>query len=81
MGCVIQIVGIMPLFDYARGVGKPLSILEGFVYFSCERYTISAVFLNIVFLVQHCLNNSEKQCLLFVTGQGGGRRQCGGIVD
>ena len=43
MGCVIQIVGIMPLFDYARGVGKPLSILEGFVYFSCERYTISAL--------------------------------------
>ena len=32
-------------------------------------------------LVQRCLNNSEKQCLLFVTGQGGGRRQCGGIVD
>ena len=32
-------------------------------------------------LVQHCLNNSEKQCLIFVTGQGGGRRQCGGIVD
>jgi len=31
--------------------------------------------------VQHCLNNSEKQCLIFVTGQGGGRRQCGGIVD
>ena len=24
---------------------------------------------------------SEKQCLIFVTGQGGGRRQCGGIVD
>ena len=32
-------------------------------------------------LVQRCLNNSEKQCLIFVTGQGGGRRQCGGIVD
>ena len=32
-------------------------------------------------LVQRCLNNSEIQCLIFVTGQGGGRRQCGGIVD
>ncbi|MDE7478546.1 MAG: hypothetical protein K2M91_11455 [Lachnospiraceae bacterium] len=32
-------------------------------------------------LVQHCLNNGEKQCLKFVSGQGGGRRQCGGIVD
>ena len=32
-------------------------------------------------LVQRCLNNSAKQCLIFVTGQGGGRRQCGGIVD
>jgi len=27
------------------------------------------------------VKNSEKQCLIFVTGQGGGRRQCGGIVD
>ena len=32
-------------------------------------------------LVQRCLNNSEIQCLIFVTGQGGGRRQCDSIVD
>ena len=32
-------------------------------------------------LVQRCVNSSEKQCLIFVSGQGGGRRQCGGIVD
>lgn len=51
MGCAIHIVGIMPLLEYAKGIGKPLSLLEGFVYFSCERYTISAVFLCIVFLV------------------------------
>jgi len=31
--------------------------------------------------VQRYINNSEKQCLIFVSGQGGGRRQCGGIVD
>lgn len=61
IGCVIQIVGIMPLFDYVRGVGKPLSILEGFVYFSCERYTISAVFLNIVFLVSDIPFSSENE--------------------
>jgi len=35
----------------------------------------------LLYLVQRCLNNSEIQCLIFVTGQGGGRRQCGGIVD
>ena len=32
-------------------------------------------------LVQHCQNNGEKQCMIFVSGQGGERRQCGGIVD
>jgi len=31
--------------------------------------------------VQCCINNGEKQCLIFVPEQGGGRRQCGGIVD
>mgnify|MGYP001064597478 CR=1 FL=1 len=61
MGCAIQIVGIMPLFEYSQGIGKPLSILEGFVYFSCERYTISAVFLNIVFLVSDIPFSSENE--------------------
>ena len=28
------------------------------------------------FLIQRCLNNGEKQCLIFVSGQGGERRQC-----
>lgn len=51
LGCAIHIVGIMPLLEYAEGVGRPLGILEGFVYFCCERYTMSAVFLGIVFLV------------------------------
>ncbi len=51
LGCAIHIVGIMPLLEYAEGVGRSLCILEGFVYFCCERYTTSAAFLGIVFLV------------------------------
>lgn len=61
MGCAIQIVGIMPLFEYARGIGRPLSLLEGFVYFSCDRYTISAVFLCIVFLISDIPFSSENE--------------------
>ncbi|MCM1468811.1 MAG: hypothetical protein NC086_11735 [Alistipes sp.] len=61
MGCAIQIVGIMPLFEYSRGIGRPLSILEGFVYFCCERYTVSAVFLSIVFLVSDIPFSSENE--------------------
>lgn len=61
MGCAIQIIGILPLFEYAAGVGRPLGILEGFVYFSCERYTISAVFLSIVFLVSDIPFSSENE--------------------
>jgi len=34
-----------------------------------------------LYRVQYCLNNGEKQYLVFVSGQGGGRWQCGGIVS
>lgn len=51
LGCAIHIVGVMPLLEYAEGVGRPLCIWEGFVYFCCERYTASAAFLGIVLLV------------------------------
>lgn len=61
MGCAIHIVGIMPLLEYAEGVGRPLGILEGFVYFCCERYTTSAVFLGIVFLVSDIPFSSENE--------------------
>ena len=61
MGCAIHIVGIMPFLAYAKGIGKPLSLLEGFVYFSCERYTVAAVFLNIVFLVSDVPFSSENE--------------------
>ena len=61
MGCTIQIVGIMPLLKYAAGVGRPLGILEGFVYFSCERYSLSAIFLSIVFLVSDIPFSSENE--------------------
>lgn len=61
MGCAIHIVGIMPLLEYGSGVGRPLCILEGFVYFCCERYTTSAVFLGIVFLVSDIPFSSENE--------------------
>lgn len=61
LGCAIHIVGIMPLLEYMEGVDRPLCILEGFVYFCCERYTTSAVFLGIVFLVSDIPFSSENE--------------------
>lgn len=61
MGCAVHIVGIMPLIEYAEGVGRPLGMLEGFIYFCCERYTTSAVFLGIVFLVSDIPFSSENE--------------------
>lgn len=61
MGCAVQIIGIMPLLEYAEGVGKPLCVLEGFIYYSCERFTTSAVFLCIVFLVSDIPFSSENE--------------------
>lgn len=61
MGCAIHIVGLMPLLEYAQGIGKPLCVLEGFVYFNCERYTISAAFLCIVFLISDIPFSSENE--------------------
>lgn len=61
IGCAIHIVSIMPLFEYAQRVGRPLSLLEGYVYFSCERYAVSAVFLCIAFLVSDIPFTSENE--------------------
>ncbi|MDE6999636.1 MAG: hypothetical protein K2P73_04965 [Lachnospiraceae bacterium] len=59
--------------------GKQVIVLEQLIELDTTEITVPYGMDNR--LVQRCLNNSEKQCLIFVTGQGGGRGQCGGIVD
>lgn len=61
MGCAIHIVGILPLFEFSKSIGKPLGMMEGFIYFSSERYTIAAIFLSIVFLVSDIPFSSENE--------------------
>lgn len=61
MGSAVQLAGIIPLLEYASGVGRPLGIWEGFVYFGCDRYTVSAVFLGIVLLVSDIPFSSENE--------------------
>lgn len=61
MGSIIHMVGLMPLLEYAQGIGKPLGALEGFIYFNCDRYAISAAFLCIVFLVSDVPFSSENE--------------------
>ena len=61
LGCAIHISGILPLQEYAAGIGRPLGIGEGFIYFCCERYALSAAFLGIVFLVSDIPFSSENE--------------------
>lgn len=51
LGCSIQIISAFPLLEYSSAMGKPLGILEAFIYFNCDIYTAACVFLGIVLLV------------------------------
>lgn len=61
VGCVVQIVCIMPLAEFAEDVGKPLCALEGFLYFGCARYTLTAAFLGILLLAADIPFSAENE--------------------
>lgn len=61
VGCVVQIVCIMPLAEFAEAMGKPLCALEGFLYFGCARYTLTAAFLGIMLLVSDIPFSAENE--------------------
>ena len=45
IGCIMQIVSLIPLSDYADAINKQLCIFEGFIYFNCDIYITSAAIL------------------------------------
>lgn len=51
LGCVVQIISSMPLLAFSKRLGKPLNIVDGFIYFNCDTYTIATAFLGIIILV------------------------------
>ena len=82
MKCLLKIFGILTINEIVPYREHP-NPKFAYVYYGKGWHTVpieDIKYCNEI-LVQRCLNNSEKQCLIFVTGQGGGRRQCGGIVD
>lgn len=51
IGATMQVLNAMPLLEYSKAVGKPLNILEGFVYFNCDTFSAAATFLGLLFMV------------------------------
>lgn len=51
LGCVVQIISAFPFLDFSKAMGKPLGILEAFIYFNCDTYTASCAFLGAVLMV------------------------------
>lgn len=61
LGCVIQIISAFPLLDFSKAMGKPLGILEAFVYFNCDTYTASCAFLGAVLMVSDIPFSSQNE--------------------
>lgn len=51
IGIVLQIISVIPILEFSQYLNKPLSVFEGFVYFTCDDYLMAACFLGIVVLV------------------------------
>ena len=61
IGAVMQIVSVMPLIDYSKAVGKPLNLLEGFVYFNCDTFAAAAAFLGLLFMISDIPFTSQDE--------------------
>jgi len=66
LGSVMQIISVMPLFDFSRHLGRPLSIFEGFIYFNCDTYIASAAFLGFILLVSDIPFSSQEETYILI---------------
>ena len=51
VGCIMQIISILPLARFAKSVGAPLCVFEGFVYLNCDTFIFSATVLAAVIMI------------------------------
>lgn len=51
IGCVAQILSVIPLYDYSVALNKPLGIFEGFIYLNCDTYTSVVAFLGLLLFI------------------------------
>lgn len=61
IGCVMQIVSVTPLLNYACAIDKPLCIFESFIYLNCDTYISTAIFLAVVILVSDIPFSSNNE--------------------
>lgn len=51
VGCIMQIISILPLAKFAKSIGAPLCVFEGFVYLNCDTYILSATVLAAIIMI------------------------------
>lgn len=51
IGIAVQLVTTVPLFDYAKSIGEPLCIVDGFLFANSDFFSVAAASLGIVLLV------------------------------
>ena len=51
VGCIMQIISILPLERFANSIDAPLCIFEGFIYLNCDTYILSATVLAAVIMI------------------------------
>ncbi len=66
IGCVSQILSVMPLYDYSLAIGKPMGIVEGYIYWNCDTYTSVVAFLGLLLFISDVpfTSSSETYILL-----------------
>ena len=51
IGAVVQMVTTVPLFDFAQSIGEPLHIVDAFLYYNGDVFSVAAASLGIILLV------------------------------
>ncbi|MBQ3068311.1 MAG: hypothetical protein IJC97_04695 [Oscillospiraceae bacterium] len=69
IGVIIQCINNTPLYEFSVTMKEPLNFLEGFIYFSADKYSISAAFLGIILAVSEIpfLSNIESYVMTRIT--------------
>lgn len=61
LGCAVQIISNIPLFEFSQQLNKPLCIFEGFIYFNCDTYVSTAAFLGVLLLTADIPFSTENE--------------------
>lgn len=61
IGIVVQLVTTAPLYEYASAIGEPLCVVDGFLFFNSDFFSVAAASLGTVLLVADIPFTSQNE--------------------